>query len=411
MNNQKKKVKNLSKGSKPLSQGKKPHTEPEADPKSINQKKNLPQKKGSYKNEKDIYLNNYMKTFIKEKGSTGRFYCSICPAKPEFQKRSVYRHILEASSHKECKKDEEEHKTLVLLIQEKIGKNKEKKSKMQETNHQDKKDYLNFLIFCQKLNLSFNQISQLGKYLSDEAQKNQLKFLSKYSFERGEISLFARCFGKFLVDELKKDLENSPFSLCIDNSTVAKKSICALKVRYLKEFADDKGMIRNYLQNKIIGIKYLEESSSAKTTFQIAKEKLLDLSEEIKKNFVGFVHDHHSTLTGDKGGLGVLLKTELSTNFMDLKDPCHSLNLSLIKSLEILPDEMTKFVDKIHSHFGTTQRVAYLLNLQKENKLRQLNLKPYAKTRWLSLGQSLDRLLIIWGSLVLYMKKNQSFRA
>ena len=246
---------------------------------------------------------------------------------------------------------------------------------------------MNFLGFCQKLNLSFNQISQLGKYLNNLSLKNNLAFLEKFTFEREEVSNIARCFGNFLIDELKKDLEASPFSVSIDNSTVAKKSICAIKVRYLKKYLDEQGIKRNLLQSKLIGIKYLNHSSRADIIFKITKEKLLDLSEKVRENFVGFVHDHHSTLTGNKKGLGKLLQKELKTHFMDLKDPCHSINLALTKSLKCLPEEMRNFVDDLHSHFISPQRVSFLLKLQRENNLKQLSLKHYVKTRWLSLDQ------------------------
>lgn len=376
-----------------------------------NQKKSDSKKPNISKKRTDIYINDYMKRIIKEKGSKGNYYCNICIGKPELQKRSVYRHILESSAHHDQipKDEEEEHNNLVSIIQKKIQKNKSKRSKKSGTNYEDTRCYLNFLGFCQKLNLSFNQISQLGKYLNELAKEDKLGFLEKFTFEREEVSNLARWFGHFLINELKKDLELSPFSLSIDNSTIAKKTICALKVRFLKKSLDENGIRRNYLQSKLIGIKYLKHSSNAEAVFNATKEKLLNLSEKVKENFVGYVHDHHSTLTGKKKGLGKLLQEELKTPFMDLKDPCHSLNLAVNKALKYVPEEMRNFVEDLHFHFISPQRVAFLLKIQKENNLKQLNLKYYVKTRWLSLGQSLERLLKIWDSLILYMKAKPSF--
>ena len=90
---------------------------------------------------------------------------------------------------------------------------------------------------------------------------------------------------------------------------------------------------------------------------------------------------------------------------MDLEDPCHSINLSLSKALETLPKEVTKFIKKIHSHFSYPQRVAYLCKVQKENNFEVLSPVHFVPTRWLSMGQSLARLLHIWNSLQEYMKQ------
>ena len=69
----------------------------------------------------------------------------------------------------------------------------------------------------------------------------------------------------------------------------------------------------------------------------------------------------------------------------------------------VLPRNLLNFVGKLHKHFKSPQRKALLRRIQKENNENQLILKPYIKTRWLSLGDSLERIIEIWGSLVNYM--------
>jgi len=121
---------------------------------------------------------------------------------------------------------------------------------------------------------------------------------------------------------------------------------------------------------------------------------------------VGFAHDHASNLSGEHNGLGPLIKKNIPYYFMDLKDPCQSLSLTVSKALKILPINITGFIDKIHNHFRSPQRVAYLNELQTENGYLVLSLKQYINTRWLNLCESLERLLLIWDSLLLYMKRN-----
>jgi len=70
-----------------------------------------------------------------------------------------------------------------------------------------------------------NQISLLGKFLKEMAKEKNLSFLKNHSFEREEISLIARSFGECLTNELKKELSQTPYSLIVDNCTVAKKNI------------------------------------------------------------------------------------------------------------------------------------------------------------------------------------------
>jgi len=87
-----------------------------------------------------------------------------------------------------------------------------------------------------------------------------------------------------------------------------------------------------------------------------------------------------------------------------LEDPCHSLNLAIEHSLELLPKEIIKFIDDIHNHFSSAQRTAKLFMVQEEMGMPQKGLCHYVHTRWLSLGGSLNRMLEIWESLIKYME-------
>ena len=381
----------------------------EDSPNSINQK-NKPVRRGNRRKKGRVFfVNDYMKTIIKEKTNSTKYYCTLCPGEPEIGDRSVYRHILESQLHEDSitERHEEKHAEMVTLINKRINRNRESRSRTLQEPQAEDRDYLNFIGFCQKKNFSFSQISDLGQYLKNLAIHGRLRFVEKHTFTRAEISAIARSFGDFLLEELKNDLEKSPYSLSLDNSTVAKKQICALKVRYLKEFVDDQKNERWKLQSKIIGLKYLDESSDAKTLLEATQEKLLNLSTKVKENLVGIVHDHASSLSGMENGFGKLLKGDLGRYFMDLKDPCHSYNLALSKASKFVPEEMINFVEDIHNHFRSPQRVACLFKVQK----KPLGLRHYARTRWLSLGQSLDRMLLIWDDLKEYMKKKPKLKS
>ena len=219
----------------------------------------------------------------------------------------------------------------------------------------------------------------------------------------------ANCFGDCIIEQIKDDISQSPFSLTLDNVTLAGKSICGLQVKYLKKYISEGNMQRTSIENRMIGLKHLEESSTGEALFQVVKEKLLDFSSEIKINFKGLVHDHASNLSGSNIGLGALLRKDLDHYFMDLEDPCHSLNLTLVKSLKTLPKRIMKFIKKLHKHFSWPQRRAYLSKIQRENNFKVISPIHYKETRWLSLGLSLHRIILIWESLIKYMRDKPKF--
>ena len=89
-----------------------------------------------------------------------------------------------------------------------------------------------------------------------------------------------------------------------------------------------------------------------------------------------------------------------------MADPCHCANLALKHSLEALPERVMDFIEGIHTYFAYPQRKARLNILQEEKGRQRLNLKKYVSTRWLSLGESLQRMLVIWESLKEYMENS-----
>jgi len=82
--------------------------------------------------------------------------------------------------------------------------------------------------------------------------------------------------------------------------------------------------------------------------------------------------------------------------------------LALSSSLQTLPDDIKDFIDGIHHHFVSPQRKARLARIQANLGENKLLPKNYIKTRWLSLGESLSRLLKIWGSLIIYMETGKN---
>jgi len=68
-----------------------------------------------------------------------------------------------------------------------------------------------------------------------------------------------------------------------------------------------------------------------------------------------------------------------------------------------------KFIKKLHKHFSWPQRRAYLSKIQRENNFKVISPIHYIETRWLSLGLSLHRIILIWESLIKYMRDKPKF--
>lgn len=392
-------------------------TEPEPNPKA--------QKKPPGRPPKD--LNPVIAAIFNPSETPGKYLCRFCPpGSNELVKKSFSDHI-KRDKHENWLRTDVDVEANKLAIQYYIDK------KDKDTKRNGTLKYLEFLAFAMKSHLSFEQIGQLGKFLKQMAIQNQITFFKYFSFDTEEISKLAKELGDSLLKSIKKDLESTQYSLMVDNATISGTSVCGLMVRYLKESkkqydcGDDKQMslkLSDY-QNKLIGVKYLRESSVGSVMLDVVKEKVFDQKEEfdldlnrdcpefakrlkrleqLKENLVGLTHDRASNLAGVDGGLGALLKDELDHHFFDLPDPCHSLNLSLRNSLDELPKGLTNFIDKVHGYFSYPQRVQRLTIIQTVKGMRILSPTKYVETRWLSLGKSLETLTEIWPALQVFFE-------
>ena len=141
--------------------------------------------------------------------------------------------------------------------------------------------------------------------------------------------------------------------------------------------------------------------------YEIIKKKVFAENTTIQENLVGLTHDNAASLSGEGVGLIGLLRRETDNYIFDIADPCHCLNLAMKHSLKVLPKRIMNFVEEIHSYFIFPQRKARLNSIQEEKQRRILNLRNYGDTRWLSLGQCLQRLLEIWDSIKDYMETSK----
>jgi len=191
---------------------------------------------------------------------------------------------------------------------------KKEESDMDINSKEDKEaqNYFNFVSFLLSQRLSYNQISKIGSYLQLLVEENKLGFLSEFSFNSDLISnIVTKCLRPALLQDIKEELKHSKFSFTIDSSTMVGESLCAVKAKYWTKELDDMGVLTQKLENKIIGLTTLRESSDANTILEIVKNQIL--TPELLENFVGLSHDNAAS---EKNGLVGLLKRKSHIIFM-----------------------------------------------------------------------------------------------
>ena len=392
---------------------KKSNSSPKSKEENAKQSKSKQKKNNDYREDNLVELKSladrlgcmYLLDIMEPTAEEDVYRCIICKT-AKMSLKSIKRHILESETHsKSITKGDAltKHKDLVTLYSQ--SSRTSKNSDMEENNALTE-EYLEFLGGCFKAHLSFRQIQSVGKHLKDMHLRKRSGFLNKHFFIEQDISKIANIWGEYLTEELKNDLRSNKYSFSIDNTTITGINVCAIQARYPIPKEGPNHEIVTEIKNRIVGLKFLKESSDGETLYNILKEELFNKDMNIKNNLSGVVHDRGSNIIGKDIGALKRLKEDLDQSIFDLSDPCHSLNLALTKSLDSLPSDTMRFIEKIHSYFSSPQRVSLLNHIQDEEDLQQYTLCHYVKTRWLSLGSSLKRLLVIWKSLELYMSQS-----
>lgn len=332
--------------------------------------------------------------------------CKRC--EEEVKVKSVSTHLKSKKHREKCTSvEKQELDNYFEELKAKRGISINDEEKKEDNKDQDVANYIELLSFCLQEKMSYGQVSRLGKFLQSMSHQKKLKFLKTSNFDKEEIANFnTQCLRPYFVEDLEGKLKTSLFSLSIDNATVCGENFCAMKIKYLESEKDNKFNSEiTVVKNKLVAIEKLNESSTAEKLYEILNNKIF-YDEDIKKNFIGMTHDRGSNLIGSHKGLVTRMKKDWPKYFWDLNDPCHSLNLVVKNSITILPKKLIKFITKSHEHFISPERRATLLRIQREEGKPQLYPKKWVKTRWLSLGETLIRLLKIWDSLTIYMAKN-----
>lgn len=84
----------------------------------------------------------------------------------------------------------------------------------------------------------------------------------------------------------------------MDNATISRTSVCAVKARYLDENAEG-----FELKNRVVSVTYLKEDSTGATLLEVLNSKIFSKNEKVKQNFTSITFDNAATMKGACKGL------------------------------------------------------------------------------------------------------------
>ena len=225
------------------------------------------------------------------------------------------------------------------------------------------------------------------------------KSLKEYELSSNTVQKVNVIMSKTIKNTLFERLANSPFSLSIDGSSDAfGSSYLGVFVKFIEE-GDE------VLRSKLLAIIPIGTCSTGEILHNKLKAHILS-DEKIIRNFMGLCTDEGSNMVGPFKGVGARLKTDFPY-IVNMKDPSHLYNKIFEKALKAIPTDILTMIDNITSHFNySSQHGALLREIQEKNNLNKLSVLDFGRTRWLSLRNTVERLLNIWPSLQLYFSEH-----
>jgi hypothetical protein len=190
-------------------------------------------------------------------------------------------------------------------------------------------------------------------------------------------------------------VRSSPFNLLCDESNERGDSVKLLTV-LVRLFESDNANISTRHLNTI-GITDL----TANGIFSGLEEVLqkYDLSFD---NMVSFTSDTCNVMKGTRGGVIAKLSAKQPKVF-DIHCICHVVSLCLKAAVKAIPMKVDDLLVDIYYHFHhSVKRVASLVEYTEFCSTEFKSVLKHRETRWLSLGQAIQRTLHLWEPLCSY---------
>jgi len=238
-----------------------------------------------------------------------------------------------------------------------------------------------------------NSIHQLTQQISSKYSENVLE---EYKIGRKTITSAAVSISETLKDDLFQKLKCSPFSLSFDaSSDMHGHTYLAVCARFIESDNYDRPTVR------LISVLPITISSTGETLYNLILKNVL-ISEDIRANFLGVATDDGKNMTGKDLGAASRLKTTFPHIFT-FKDISHIFDNALKKGLLAIPTNIKNLITDIITHFShSTQKSSLLMQVLQEMGMKPLEILKLSKTRWLSWGNCIERILELWLGLKQY---------
>ena len=272
---------------------------------------------------------------------------------------------------------------------------------------------LEMVEFLVNNNLPFSLGERILKFFQSIIQSYFSKTILEAKIHSKFISSITKKFlGKYLQEQLFQKLEDSPFSISVDGgSDDFGKEYLAISALYYNCDSD------NYPKTSLLGLIELGTSYEGDTLYGKLKQFLFERTNgsKLKENFMGICSDHGSNMISDKvpnsvnvkgKGLCNRLKADFPYIFV-IHDYCHAFSLIVQEAIEEFPPILLSMIRDICSHFSKSpQAKAKLREIQKIKGKDPLGVVKYVPTRWFSLLECINRILILWEELDIYFTEN-----
>jgi hypothetical protein len=226
-------------------------------------------------------------------------------------------------------------------------------------------------------------------HLTDLLNENMLK--KSVKLHRTKCSaLLKNVISPALLGEVINELGTSGYSLILDESTdIATHKYMAVCIKFYSQ-------------------KHCTMRTDYLGMFEVARTTSLDLYEGLKSflsankidvtKIIGIRADGASNMVGAHNSLFTLLKRDVPTLEL-VKCVCHSIHLCSEKAIEELPGELDFLVRETYSWFSHSslrqinyQAIYALIN----DGVKPLKIIAPARTRWLSFGECINRIMHQW---------------
>ena len=258
--------------------------------------------------------------------------------------------------------------------------------------------------FLMQNNLPFNLSEKLMEFIKGLLQLHSAEKIQSFTINRNHVSAIAsECIGEYLQKKYLNILENTYFSIAIDEGSIKGNiEYLAINARFLENESE--------VTTKLIGLIEMGASSTGETLYNTLNAFLFSGEDgnKRKKMFMGIAADEAPNMISLVKGVTNRFKAEIP--YLEIThDFCHVLNLILRECIGNFPQEYVTIVDDIAATFSrspqkTVKLRTFLVQLNVTEKL--LSMKKYVKNRWSSFQECLERVLELTLGLKQYFEVN-----